>query len=984
MTGFLDREEVDIGGSPMFLTGERLSVVEYISSPTPTRSKFVFQQPKLSYENNLFLLSFKRSLWLGSVVLISMLFLFLFLVTVWEWKRTSIHKRTIRTRNAGILRPNVVDVALLIFGATCQQGSTVELKGSLGRMVLFLLFIMLTFLYTSYSANIVALLQSSSSQIRTLEDLLHSRISFGVHDTVFNRYYFSTETEPVRRAIYEKKVAPPGSAPRFMTMEEGVQEIRKGLFAFHMETGVGYKFVGRYFEEGEKCGLKEIQYLRVIDPWLAVRKETPFKEMFKIGTKRLQEHGLQQRENRLLYEKKPKCTGRQANFISVSMVDCYPALLILSYGTLISISVLFAENLYYNRRRLLHRMQSTEPPVSNTLQYSKMKYAYLFLLAFSRNVCSDEIKMIADVVKSYQQPTSISLKVCWNTAKKKNMVKEIYKIYPPKAVQFIEINDNIVSDSLTNTIIVMDMKCPKTSEFLKKANVTQKFRSVYHWLIIYNSDNVDKNIPSELNDLSILVDSSVLIANKNYNTYWLYSIYKYMPEGNWKVETFGTWTYEMGLKKLITMNIPSSQRRRNLEGTKIGTSMVVNDNDTRMDILSMRNLNTDHLTKAGYRQILPLYYFMNATLITVFTDTWGYLRNGSYDGMIGEVTRGTAELTGTVMFFTKPRTKVLDFLSFPLPSSVRFVFRQPSLSYQNNIFVLPFKPTVWLCILCLIILLLVIVFINGRWENFKCHDIDKTPRSPHLDISEITMMVIGAITQQGSFTEFKGTLGRVVMFLMFFVFLFLHTSYSANIVALLQSSSNDIKTLADLLNSKLELGAEDTPYNRQHLSTASEPIRKAIYEKKIAPAGSKPNFMTLEEGVKRIQTKPFAFHMYLGGGYRLVEKYFLEHEKCGLQEIQFNHETIPWVTCRKNSPYKEIFKIGLLRNQEHGLNDRVNRLIYSRKPVCSVHGGTFGSVNMTDFYPALLMLVYGMIASLLLLAIECLASQRLCHLRNRI
>ncbi|OWR42528.1 putative ionotropic receptor IR75q2, partial [Danaus plexippus plexippus] len=166
--------------------------------------------------------------------------------------------------------------------------------------------------------------------------------------------------------------------------------------------------------------------------------------------------------------------------------------------------------------------------------------------------------------------------------------------------------------------------------------------------------------------------------------------------------------------------------------------------------------------------------------------------------------------------------------------------------------------------------------------------------------------------------------------------------------------------------------------------TASEPIRKAIYEKKIAPAGSKPNFMTLEEGVKRIQMKPFAFHMYLGGGYRLVEKYFLEHEKCGLQEIQFNHETIPWVTCRKNSPYKEIFKIGLLRNQEHGLNDRVNRLIYSRKPVCSVHGGTFGSVNMTDFYPALLMLVYGMIASLLLLAIECLASQHLCHIRNRI
>lgn len=50
-----------------------------------------------------------------------------------------------------------------------------------------------------------------------------------------------------------------------------------------METGVGYKFVGKYFEEGEKCGLYEIQYLQVIDPWLAVRKNTPYMEMFKIG-----------------------------------------------------------------------------------------------------------------------------------------------------------------------------------------------------------------------------------------------------------------------------------------------------------------------------------------------------------------------------------------------------------------------------------------------------------------------------------------------------------------------------------------------------------------------------------------------------------------------------------------------------------------------------------------------------------------------------
>nr|AST36236.1 putative ionotropic receptor IR75q.2 [Hedya nubiferana] len=356
MTGYLVREEVEIGGSPMFFTTERISIVDYISSPTPTRSKFVFRQPKLSYENNLFLLSFKATVWYSSIAQLLLLMIVIFIVASWEWKKTHRHEDKQKEADPGILRASLADVSLLIFGATCQQGSTVELKGSLGRIVMLILFLALMFLYTSYSANIVALLQSSSSQIKTLEDLLHSRIKFGVHDTVFNKYYFSTATEPVRKAIYETKVAPRGSQPGFMTMEEGVKKMQKGLFAFHMETGVGYKFVGKYFQESEKCGLKEIQYLQVIDPWLAVRKNTPFKEMFKIGTKRIQEHGLQTRENHLLYEKRPRCSGREGSFVSVSMVDCYPALLVLFYGTLCAISLLFIEIIVARRNEILRKM----------------------------------------------------------------------------------------------------------------------------------------------------------------------------------------------------------------------------------------------------------------------------------------------------------------------------------------------------------------------------------------------------------------------------------------------------------------------------------------------------------------------------------------------------------------------------------------------------------------------------------------------------
>lgn len=49
----------------------------------------------------------------------------------------------------------------------------------------------------SYSATIVALLQTPSSKIKTVEDLLGSRLKFGVDDTVFNRYYFSVSNSLV-------------------------------------------------------------------------------------------------------------------------------------------------------------------------------------------------------------------------------------------------------------------------------------------------------------------------------------------------------------------------------------------------------------------------------------------------------------------------------------------------------------------------------------------------------------------------------------------------------------------------------------------------------------------------------------------------------------------------------------------------------------------------------------------------------------------
>lgn len=76
----------------------------------------------------------------------------------------------------------------------CQQGAANDPKSAASRIVMLFGFIFLMFLYVSYSANIVGLLQSTSDNIKTLEDLLESRIVLGLQDSPYNYYWFSVST----------------------------------------------------------------------------------------------------------------------------------------------------------------------------------------------------------------------------------------------------------------------------------------------------------------------------------------------------------------------------------------------------------------------------------------------------------------------------------------------------------------------------------------------------------------------------------------------------------------------------------------------------------------------------------------------------------------------------------------------------------------------------------------------------------------------
>lgn len=180
---------------------------------------------------------------------------------------------------------------------------------------------------------------------------------------------------------------------------------------------------------------------------------------------------------------------------------------------------------------------------------------------------------------------------------------------------------------------------------------------------------------------------------------------------------------------------------------------------------------------------------------------------------------------------------------------------------------------------------------------------------------------------------------RIVTLMLLLAALNLYASYTANIVALLQSTTDSIRTIADLFYSPLKLGAQDVVHVRHYLKVGGprireeshllqpglptrpsnnvrlpifsqsfqDPLRKAIVEK-IEPKGHNSSWLPVEEGVRRVKDELFAFHSELGAFYKIMQETYREEEKCGITEIDILNMLYPLLVIPTRSPYLEIVK----------------------------------------------------------------------------
>ncbi|CAH1169522.1 unnamed protein product [Phaedon cochleariae] len=345
LVSLLENRLVDFGSSPLLFKLDRLPYVDYSFGNWILKSTFIFRRPKVvakSYE--IFLRPLEGSVWICiSGILVAIL---IFLRIIFS------HELRIFRQKFSCFESSWSFLILFTLGAFCQQGATCYPNLYSSRILSVFVFLFCILVYQFYSASIVSyLLMDPPRTIFNLNDLMKSHLRVGVEDILIDRNYFVQTTDPDAIGLYESKIKKDSNSSGFYQPAEGLEMVRKGGFAFHVETSTAYPIIEATYSNQDICELDEVQMYRTQPMHTNLQKNSPFREMMNFCMLKLVENGNMERLRNHWNARKPTCiesAKKQEIHVSLSEFSCSPIALIS--GIIISILFLIVEFISYFRK----------------------------------------------------------------------------------------------------------------------------------------------------------------------------------------------------------------------------------------------------------------------------------------------------------------------------------------------------------------------------------------------------------------------------------------------------------------------------------------------------------------------------------------------------------------------------------------------------------------------------------------------------------
>ncbi|KAL1513568.1 hypothetical protein ABEB36_002965 [Hypothenemus hampei] len=335
VVGELERKRADFGSTPLIAKKERVQFITYGRNAWPLRMAFLLRNPNSKKSYQIFTKPLSFDVWM-CIVCSALLLVFVqklgfkFDHELNKYVDTSWSITTVYT-----------------LGAFCQQGITIFPQCISGRMAALITLLLGSLIYQFYSAILVSfLLNVPVSVIKTVEEILENGFEIGFENVLYATSLLKAATSKTSQDL--RKILSAHNNSGFLDRDTGMNYVKRGHYAFHVELVTAYPFMEKNFDASMICDLKTIPLFQPMYMYANYQKWSPFKDVMDVCLQRLGENGVIARELLFWQPRKPECM-RSASTITFNtgLEDFYPALVILAMGMTLSMFILFLEILHH-------------------------------------------------------------------------------------------------------------------------------------------------------------------------------------------------------------------------------------------------------------------------------------------------------------------------------------------------------------------------------------------------------------------------------------------------------------------------------------------------------------------------------------------------------------------------------------------------------------------------------------------------------------
>ncbi|XP_045204260.2 glutamate receptor 3-like [Mercenaria mercenaria] len=352
-------------------------------------------------------------------------------------------------------------------------------------------------------------------------------------------------------------------------------------------------------------------------------------------------------------------------------------------------------------------------------------------------------------------------------------------------------------------------------------------------------------------------------------------------------------------------------------------------------------------------------------------------KNGTWDGMIGELIRHEADICIAPLTITYDREKVVDFSKPFMNFGISIMIKKPEIMKPGVFsFMEPLEAKIWICVVFAYSSVSVGLFLVGRFSPFEWNSSNSGPIGDHFGILNSLWFAMGALMLQGSDSCPRSFSGRVIGTVWWFFVLIIISSYTANLAAFLtiERMHVPIESADDLsMQTDIKYGILGSGSTREFFKNSKVPV----YERMWNYMSANPSVFVKSnvEGIERVKKSKGKYAYLLESP---LNEYENSKEPCDTMKVGPNLNSKGYgIATRKYSPLSDQMNLAVLMLMEDGTLPKLQRTWWKDKGVCAISSDSSGKreLSLSNVAGIFYILVGGLAVAVIIASIEFLCTK---------